>query len=129
MADLRRARRNAEKTARAALNGTLVDSAGELGAALASQLEAHRNVDAVRDHAKALVEAARADGRALITAAQADADQADTMYAAAWTAGKAAGWPPAQLRAMGYPKPPARRPTPTGAVLAAVNNPSPPPPP
>lgn len=109
MADVRRARREAEKAAREALSGTLVDKAGELGVALAGQTEAAENVAAARDRAKALVEAAQAEGAALVAAVEAEASHADEAYAAAWNASKDAGWNPAQLRSMGYAKPPATR--------------------
>lgn len=112
MADVRRVRRDAEKAAREALSGTLVDKAGALGVALAGQAEATETVTTARAKAATLIEAAHAEGAALITSAQADASTADDAYAAAWNASKQAGWTPAQLRAMGYPKPPAgRRPT------------------
>lgn len=61
-----------------------------------------------RSKARALVEAAQAEGEALVAAAEAEAGKADEVYAAAWNAGKDAGWSPAQLRTMGYPKPPVR---------------------
>ena len=107
MTDAQRARRDAEKAAREALNGTLVDKAGELGVALAAQAEAADAVTAGRAKATALLDAAHADGAALISAAQAKAAQAHATYAAAWHASKDAGWTPAQLRSMGYTKPPA----------------------
>lgn len=109
MTDVRRARREAEKVAREALNGTLVDKAGELGVALAGQADAAANVAAARVKAEAIIEAAQAEGAALVAAAQAEAGEAGKAYAAAWNAGKDAGWSPAQLRAMGYAKPSSRR--------------------
>ncbi len=119
MADVRRARREAEKAAREALSGTLVDKAGELGVALAGQNEASENVTEARSKARALVEAAQAEGEALVAAAEAEAGKADEVYAAAWNAGKDAGWSPAQLRAMGYAKPPvARRSAPVRPAVA-----------
>ncbi|MDT0262438.1 hypothetical protein [Jatrophihabitans lederbergiae] len=76
-----------------------------------------------RAKAKALVEAAQAEGDALITAAQAGASKADEAYAEAWNASKDAGWAPAQLRAMGYAKPPVgRRPAPGGAGASVVKD-------
>ena len=44
-----------------------------------------------------------------VAAAEAEAGEAGEAYAAAWNAGKDAGWSPAQLRAMGYAKPPTAR--------------------
>lgn len=121
MTDVRRVRREAEKTARDALSGTLVDKAGELGVALAGQADAAENVAAARAKAQAIVEAAQAEGAALVAAAEAEAGKAGEAYAAAWSAGKDAGWAPAQLRAMGYAKPPPSRrgpPAPAGAALS-----------
>lgn len=69
MADVRRVRREAEKVAREALSGTLVDSAGALGVALAGRTEAARNVAAARAKATAIVEAAQAEGAALVATA------------------------------------------------------------
>ena len=119
MADVRRARREAEKAAREALSGTLVEQAGELGVALAGQAEAAENVAAARAKAKALVDVAHAEGAALIAAADLDAVRADDTYAAVWHASRDAGWNPVQLRTMGYAKPPiTRRTTPTAKTPA-----------
>ena len=117
MADVRRARRDAEKAALEALSGTLVEAAGELGVALAGQAEAADNVAAARAKAKTLVEAAEVEGAALIATAEAEAAKADDTYAVAWHASKDAGWNPVQLRGMGYARPPAaRRGTPAADV-------------
>jgi hypothetical protein len=62
MADVRTARRNAEKAARDALAGTLVGAAGELGVARATQQEATADVDAAAEKGRQLVEAARLEG-------------------------------------------------------------------
>src|SRR5450759_4682287 len=86
MADVRTARRNAEKAARDALAGTLVGAAGELGAARATQQEAGAGVAAAAEKGRQVVEA-------------------DTGYASAWQGARDAGWAPAQLRGMGYPAP------------------------
>lgn len=51
----------------------------------------------------------KAEGAAIVAAAEAEASTADDAYAAAWNAGKDAGWSPAQLRSMGYAKPPVTR--------------------
>ena len=113
MADVKRARREAEKAAREALSGTLVGVAGDLGAALAGQHEAADTVQAARVKAEGIIEAARREATALIEDAERDAATAAETYAAAWAAAKQAGWTPAQLRAMGYDKPPTpRKPTP-----------------
>ena len=90
MADARTARRTAEKLARDALGGTLLGAAGELGVALARRAEAAGTIAAAADErAREIVRAA----------------EADTGYAAAWRAATTAGWAPAQLRGMGYPRP------------------------
>lgn len=53
--------------------------------------------------------AARREAAELIKTAENDAAAASDTYASAWTAAKDAGWTPAQLRSMGYDKPPATR--------------------
>jgi hypothetical protein len=107
MADVRTARRNAEKVARDALAGTLVGAAGELGVARATQQEAGAGVDAAVEKGRQLLEAARLEAAALLDRAQAQVAEADTGYASAWQGARDAGWTPAQLRGMGYPVPPA----------------------
>jgi hypothetical protein len=47
----------------------------------------------------------------VVQAAEAEASAAGETYTAAWNAAKDAGWTPAQLRSMGYSKPPASRKT------------------
>ena len=107
MADVRTARRNAEKVARDALAGTLVGAAGELGVARATQQEAGAGMDAAVEKGRQLLEAARLEAAALLDRAQAQVAEADTGYASAWQGARDAGWTPAQLRGMGYSAPPA----------------------
>jgi len=107
MADVRTARRNAEKAARDALAGTLVGAAGELGVARATQQEAGAGVDAAAEKGRQLLEAAQLEAAALLDRARAQVAEADTGYASAWQGARDAGWAPAQLRGMGYPAPPA----------------------
>ena len=107
MADVRTARRNAEKAARDALAGTLVGAAGELGVARATQQEAGAGVDAAAEKGRQLLEAAQLEAAALLDRARAQVAEADTGYASAWQGARDAGWTPAQLRGMGYPAPPA----------------------
>jgi hypothetical protein len=115
MADLRTARRTAEQLARDALGGTLLGAAGELGVALARRAEAAGAIAAAAERAREIVRAAEAE--------------ADTGYAAAWRAATTAGWAPAQLRGMGYPRPvtPRRRaggPVPAEPVVAGGHSPT-----
>ncbi len=109
MADARRARREAEKAARDALSGTLVGVAGDLGAAAAGQQDAAVTVDVARAKAATIVEAARREAAAVIAFAEHEEAAAAQTYAAAWSAARDAGWTPAQLRSMGYGKPPTSR--------------------
>jgi hypothetical protein len=60
MADLRTARRTAEKLARDALGGTLLGAAGELGVALARRAEAAGTIAAAAENAREIVRAAEA---------------------------------------------------------------------
>ena len=109
MVDSRKARRNAEKAAREALSGTLVGVAGDLGAAMAAREEAANIIGAAQTKAEAILATARREAAAVIEAAEGEAVTAREAYATAWTAAKDAGWTPAQLRSMGYDKPPTAR--------------------
>lgn len=111
MVDVKRARREAEKAAREALSGTLVGVAGDLGAALAGQQEATAAVQTAHAKGESIIEAARREAAAVVQAAEVEASAAGESYTAAWNAAKDAGWTPAQLRSMGYSKPPASRKT------------------
>ena len=129
MADLRTARRTAEKLAREALGGTLLGAAGELGVALARRAEAAGTIAAAAENAREIVRAAEAEAAAVVDRARQEATEADTGYAAAWRAATTAGWAPAQLRVMGYPRPstPRRRaaaPAPTEPVPGAEHSPA-----
>jgi hypothetical protein len=129
MADLRTARRTAEKLARDALGGTLLGAAGELGVALARRAEAAGTIAAAAERAREIVRAAEAEAAAVVDRASQEATEADTGYAAAWRAATTAGWAPAQLRGMGYPRPvtPRRRaggPVPTEPVPGAEHSPA-----
>src|SRR5450759_285064 len=73
-ADVRTARRNADKAARDALAGTLVGAAGELGVARATQQEASAGVDAAAEKGRQLLEAAQLEAAALLDRAQAERD-------------------------------------------------------
>ena len=107
MADLRTARRTAEKLAHAALSGTLLGAAGELGVALASRAEAAEAIATAAERAREIVRATEAEAVAVVARARQEATEADTGYAAALRATTTAGWAPAQLRGMCYPPPPA----------------------
>src|SRR5664279_2226225 len=105
MADLRTARRTAEQLARDALGGTLLGAAGELGVALARRAEAAEAIATAAERAREIVRAPEAEAAAVVDRARQEATEADTGYAAAWRAATTAGWAPAQLRGMGYPRP------------------------
>ena len=65
----------------------------------------------------------------MVDGARQEATEADTGYAAAWRAATTAGWAPAQLRGMGYPRPvtPRRRaggPVPAEPVVADEHSPA-----
>jgi len=129
MADLRTARRTAEQLARDALGGTLLGAAGELGVALARRAEAAEAIVAAAERAREIVRAAEAEAAAVVDRARCEATEADTGYAAAWRAATTAGWAPAQLRGMGYPRPvtPRRRaggPVPAEPVVADEHSPA-----
>jgi hypothetical protein len=129
MADLRTARRTAEKLARDALGGTLLGAAGELGVALARRAEAAEAIAAAAENAREIVRAAEAEAAAVVDRARQEATEADTGYATAWRAATTAGWAPAQLRGMGYPRPAAPRrraaaPAPAEPVVAGGHAPA-----
>jgi len=109
MADTRKARRDAEKAAKETLGTTLVDAAGDLGAAHAEQQAAAEVVQAAKNKADEIRRAAETEAAAVIADAAQQVTTANTTYAAAWNAAKTAGWTPAQLRTMGYTKPPTQR--------------------
>jgi hypothetical protein len=65
----------------------------------------------------------------VVDRARQEATEADTGYAAAWRAATTAGWAPAQLRGMGYPRPAAPRrraaaPAPTEPIPGAEHSPA-----
>lgn len=128
MADTRKARRDAEKAAKEALGTTLVDAAGDLGAAHAEQQAAADVVQTAKNKAEEIRRAAETEAAAVITDAEQHVTTANTTYAAAWNAAKSAGWTPAQLRSMGYTKPPTQRrapqPEPRGTEPATPPSPA-----
>ena len=99
----------AEKAAKEALGTTLVDAAGDLGAAHAEQQAAANVVQTAKDRADEIRRAAETEAATVIADAEQHVTTANTTYAAAWNAAKSAGWTPAQLRSMGYTKPPTQR--------------------
>src|SRR5689334_2310789 len=105
MDDARRARRDAEKAALVALNGTLVSAAGALGVARAEREHAKATVETARVRATEILEAAHYEAATVVAAAEDEARVASEAYSASWYAAKEAGWSPAQLRSMGYVKP------------------------
>jgi len=116
----------AEKAAKEALGTTLVDAAGDLGAAHAEQQAAANVVQTAKDRADEIRRAAETEAATVIADAEQHVTTANTTYAAAWNAAKSAGWTPAQLRSMGYTKPPTH-PTPrtsTRATSQRANEPT-----
>lgn len=109
MADTRKARRDAEKAAKETLGTTLVDAAGDIGAAHAEQQAAADVVQTAKTKAEEIRRAAETEAAAVIADAEQHVTIANTTYATAWNAAKTAGWTPAQLRSMGYTKPPTQR--------------------
>ena len=97
MPDPRRARRDAEQAARAALGDTLIGVAGQLGEAHAHARNLTELIATARHKAEQIRAAADAQARELTDRAEAEA------------AAKDAGWAPNQLRAMGYSPPPRSR--------------------
>src|SRR5450759_5305940 len=98
MPDPRRARRDAEQAARAALGDTLIGVAGQLGEAHAHARNLTEQLAAARHKAEQIRAAADVQARELTDRAEADVAEAAGGYAAAWAAAKDAGWAPNQLR-------------------------------
>jgi hypothetical protein len=105
VADVRKARRDAEKAAREALSQTLVGVAGELGVALAEERVTAADVEAARTKSAEIIASAKREARSVLDAAESIAASASATYAHRWVAAKDAGWTAAQLRAMGYDQP------------------------
>ena len=108
MADMRAARRTAERAAREALATTMVGSVGDLGEAAAARLDLADAVIAAQQKRADLVEAARREAGVLVDAARARVRDGEAAYEQAWAAACRSGWTPAALKQMGY-QPPARR--------------------
>ena len=84
---------------------------------------------ALARRAEAAEAIAAAEAAAVVDRARQEATEADTGYAAAWRAATTAGWAPAQLRGMGYPRPvtPRRRaaaPAPAELTPSAEHSPA-----
>lgn len=83
-----------------------------VGAAVSDRgVEAQAGGGVLAGAEESIIEAARREAAAVVEAAEAEASAAGETYTAAWNAAKDAGWTPAQLRSMGYSKPPASRKT------------------
>lgn len=104
MADVRKARRDAEKAARDALSGTLVGTAGDLGVAHAARQDAQTEIETGTERGQEIVAAAQREAATLVKEAENSAGEGRTAYATAWTAARDAGWSQTQLQAMGYEK-------------------------
>ena len=95
--------------------------------ALARRAEAAEAIAAAAERAREIVRAAEA--AVVVDRARQEATEADTGYAAAWRAATTAGWAPAQLRGMGYPRPATPRrhaggPVPAEPVPGAEHSPT-----
>lgn len=109
MAEVRGARRAAEKAARERLAGPLINAAGELGVAVAQQQAAAADVGAAEQRAREHMRHAQAEADAMVTEARSQIGAADDDYRQAHEAAVTAGWSVAALADMGYAAPTARR--------------------
>ncbi len=121
MADVRKARRDAEKAALDVLAGTMVGAAGALGEARAAQQEAADTVAAAAVKAADILAAAKVQADSVTAAAEAHVVAAAEGYADAYTAARDAGWTPVQLKTMGYEKPATGRRTTTSDTAARTD--------
>jgi hypothetical protein len=110
MAELKGARRAAEKAARERLAGLLINAAGQLGVAVAQQQAAAAGVDDAKQQAQAHLRQAQLEADSILTQAREHVSAADDDYRQAHHAALTAGWSPAALADMGYtpPTPPRR---------------------
>jgi len=108
VADMRAARRTAERAAREALATTMVGSVGDLGEAAAARGDLADAVTAAQQKKAEMVEAARREAGVLVEAARARVRDGEAAYEQAWAAACRSGWTPAALKQMGY-QPPARQ--------------------
>jgi len=125
MAELKGARRAAEKAARERLAGPLINAAGQLGVAAAQQQAAAAGVDDAKQQAQAHLREAQLEADSMLTQARDHVTAADEDYRQAHRAALTAGWLPAALADMGYspPAPPKRnrnQPAHTDPVSAPV---------
>lgn len=101
-----RARRRAEATAHELLNGTLIGSAGDLGVISSERDAAELAISDAEQQAQQIRDDADKRAQELIDVARERAAAVENRYADAWRAARATGWSPAQLRGMGYRRPP-----------------------
>ena len=109
MADVRGARRAAEKAARERLGGPLIAAVGQLGVAVAERHAAGEQVGVAEDRAREHVRRAQQEAEEMVAAARAQVTVTEDSYRQAHDAAVAAGWSPAALSDMGYPAPTATR--------------------
>ncbi len=110
MAELKEARRAAEKAARERLAGPLINAAGQLGVAAAQQQAAAAGVNDAKQQAQAHLRQAQLEADSMLTQARDHVSAADDDYRQAHHAALTAGWSPAALADMGYhPPAPAKR--------------------
>jgi len=109
MADKRGARRAAEKAALAVLQKTMVSTAGDLAEAGEQRVSAAENLVAARTRAAEHLERAKQEAAGMVAEANAACGEAETDYAAKYTAATVTGWTPAALEEMGYEAPDGRR--------------------
>ncbi len=109
MAELKAARRAAEKAARERLAGPLINAAGQLGVAAAQQQAAAAAVDDAKQQAQAHLRQAQLEADRMLTQARDHVTAADDHYRQAHHAALTAGWSPAALADMGYTPPASAR--------------------
>ena len=106
MAEVRDARRAAERAARERLGGPLINAAGELGVAAARREAAAAGVAGAQQQAREHLARAQAEADRMVADARAAVTAADEQYQRAHEEAVAAGWAPSALTDMGYPAPP-----------------------
>ena len=104
MAEIRDARRAAERAARERLGGPLISAAGELGVAAAQRKAA--GVASAQQQAQEHLARAQAEAERMVADARAAVTAADEQYRRAHEEAVAAGWAPGALTDMGYALPP-----------------------
>lgn len=121
MADVRGARRAAEKAARERLAGPLISAVGELGVAIAQQTAAGAGVGTAEQRAHEHMQQAQVEADAMVAEARSQIGVADEQYRKAHEAAVTAGWATAALADMGYDAPATPKPTRARATRQTVD--------